>query len=360
MENNIKENLLKLKSPRWIVFQLLEECNLRCKMCYEWGDTGAYHSKGKLKQLDLQVIKEVINQCKEYKPYFELFGGEPLMYPYFEEVLKEIKESGCMVDISTNGTLLESKLDILLKYPPRRIWVSLDGPKEVNDFQRGQGVYEKAVKGLQTLYSEREKRNQSEPFLGLTMVVTPDNYMYVEQLFIKEIDIKTLDWISIEFQLYTTEEKSIEYERVLKDQFSVNEVKYIGGLVRNTDDFKSINIQELIRQVNVVRSYCTENDVEVIGYPQTLTEDNLKNFYTANWDKMEDKKSKCSFPWLYVEIQANGDVVPCHTFYDFNIGNVYNHNILEIWSGKELKMFKEYTKNKLLPICSACSRYYTD
>ena len=34
--------------PRWIVFQLLEKCNLRCKMCYEWGESGSYLDKNDL------------------------------------------------------------------------------------------------------------------------------------------------------------------------------------------------------------------------------------------------------------------------------------------------------------------------
>jgi hypothetical protein len=28
----------KLAAPSLIVFQLLEQCDLRCCMCYEWGD----------------------------------------------------------------------------------------------------------------------------------------------------------------------------------------------------------------------------------------------------------------------------------------------------------------------------------
>lgn len=43
--------------PRWIVLQLLEECNLRCKMCYEWGLEGPYKSKKTLAQLDPDLIK---------------------------------------------------------------------------------------------------------------------------------------------------------------------------------------------------------------------------------------------------------------------------------------------------------------
>ena len=39
--------------PSWIVFQLLERCNLRCSMCYEWGDAGAYTERQALAELDV-------------------------------------------------------------------------------------------------------------------------------------------------------------------------------------------------------------------------------------------------------------------------------------------------------------------
>lgn len=71
--------------PRWIVLQLLEECNLRCKMCYEWGLEGSYKSKKTLVQLDPELIKKIIVQCSPGKPYYDFFGGEPLMYPWLRD-----------------------------------------------------------------------------------------------------------------------------------------------------------------------------------------------------------------------------------------------------------------------------------
>lgn len=42
---SVAQDKTKTSYPRWIVMQLLEECNLRCKMCYEWGLEGPYKSK---------------------------------------------------------------------------------------------------------------------------------------------------------------------------------------------------------------------------------------------------------------------------------------------------------------------------
>ena len=52
----------KLKLPQSIVLHLTEACNLRCKMCYFWGENGAYkQSKGtKPKAMELELAKKII------------------------------------------------------------------------------------------------------------------------------------------------------------------------------------------------------------------------------------------------------------------------------------------------------------
>ncbi|MCG8501953.1 MAG: SPASM domain-containing protein [Firmicutes bacterium] len=351
---------MKFSYPRWIVFQLLEKCNLRCKMCYEWGREGSYFSKKSLEQLDINVIKKVISDCYREKPYFELFGGEPLLYPQIDEVLSVIRHYGCNVDIPTNGTLIEKYAEMLVEHEPRRIWISIDGPEDINDIQRGKGVYKRAVAGIQKLHQVKKERGKELPMIGVTMVVTPLNYRYIEQFFIQDLDASMLDWISIEFQLYTTHTHCEAYERILCSQFGVKEATCARGLVRGCEDFDDINIKELIRQVHSVRAYCKEKHINVIGYPKTMDEENLKHFYSARWDKMLDKRARCSLSWLYVEIGANGDVTPCHTFYDYTVGNVYKESIADIWNGKKLETFRKYIRKNMLPICTACSRYYSD
>lgn len=346
-------------SPRWIVFQLLEKCNLQCKMCYEWGENGSYYNK-KNYQLDIDVIKKVIKDTHLSKPYFELFGGEPLLYSRIDEVFSLIQQYGCKADMPTNGTLLEDHVEMLVEYEARRIWISIDGPEEVNDIQRGKGVYKSAINGLHKLHEEKKRRGKKFPMIGVSMIVTPLNYRYIEQFFIKDLNCSMLDWISIEFQLYTTKKDTENYAQILKYIFNVNYTGCADGLVRDIRDFKEIDINEVIRQVTNVKDYCRKNGIGVIGYPKTMEYENLKNFYTASWNEMKDKRSKCSFPWVYAEIAANGDVTPCHAFYDYTVGNVNYESIIDIWNGKKFEEYRKYTRKNVLPICTACSRYFTD
>lgn len=358
-----KKSLLSFQDPKWVVLQVTEKCNLRCKMCYEWGDCGSYLEKEGLKTLDLEVAKRVLYDLSACKPYLELFGGEPLLYPHLEELLRTIQEVGCKVDIPTNGTLLARYADLLVETGVRRVWVSIDGPQELNDAQRGQGVYQRALEGLRALHSARTRRGASFPLLGVTMVVTPLNAHQVLPFFTGLLEENLLDYVSIEFQLYTTKPRYDAYLTFLQENFGIlkkDSFSMAGGLVRSTTDFSGIDVDALAAQVLAVRALCEEKGVQCIGYPKTMTHENLTSFYQADWEAMADKRSKCSFPWIYMEIAASGDVTPCHTFYDVCVGNVYEESILDIWKGKKYQDFRRRMRNRLSPICSGCSRYYSD
>src|SRR6476619_6227545 len=113
----------KLAAPAWVVFQLLEQCNLRCGICYEWGTAGAYHAKESLAMLDPGVVLRTVEECLPSKPVFEFFGGEPLLYPGIWDVIRSIRNGGCPVSFSTNGTLLEENAARLVETAPTQIWI---------------------------------------------------------------------------------------------------------------------------------------------------------------------------------------------------------------------------------------------
>ncbi|MBF0441827.1 MAG: radical SAM protein [Oligoflexales bacterium] len=350
-----------LSFPKWIVFQLTEKCNLRCRMCYEWGESGSYHEKKDLVHLETHVVKKVIEQCRQGRPYIGLFGGEPLMHPDIIEICKFLHEMGFDYEMPTNGTLLERYAAELVLYKPARLWISLDGPEAINDAQRGKGVYRRVISGIEAICKEREKAGSDLPKIGVTMVVTPITYKHIEDLFLKSLDIKMLDHISIELQLFSTEAECNEYEKILHDHFGISGAKGARGMIWDRDEFKSIDILELIRQISAVKTFCEQNNIYCITYPKTMTHENLKHFYDGEYSKMADYNRSCAFPWIYAEISAKGEVGFCHAFYDFSCGNVYEKEFLEIWSGEAANKFKQYIrKNKLLPICTACCNYFRD
>jgi radical SAM protein with 4Fe4S-binding SPASM domain len=352
--------LADIAHPKWIVIQLEERCNLRCKMCYEWGDNGSYFGKEKLVSLDYPVIERAVKALLPGKPFFGLFGGEPLMYPHLEELIKLIKSGDCNVDIPTNGTLLEKKAEMLVEAKPNRLWISLDGPPEINDSQRGQGVFEKVMRGIDRLYEVRAAKGSIFPKIGVTFIVTPLTYRYIEEFFLSCLNLSKVEHISIEFQTYSTAEQHLKYAEVLKTKFGIDQAPVAAGTIQDPAIFAEMDFASIVEQMLNVKAVCEQRGIYFVAYPKTIQHDNVRNFFTANWQDMVDKRTFCAFPWLYNEISARGDVTVCHTFYDLPVGNIHEEDILDIWKGERIKQVRDHLRKNLFPICTACARYYAD
>jgi len=93
---------------------------------------------------------------------------------------------------------------------------------------------------------------------------------------------------------------------------------------------------------------------------------NLKEFTSLGERPTFPAHMPCPFPWQYLVVQWNGDVVPCCR--DFNavnvMGNVGNDSLLDIWNGPAYARFRHQMvtgaydhKNS---ICPECMSIYAD
>lgn len=358
--NAFDSNPFNEQLPSWVFLQLLEHCNLRCSMCFEWGDSGSYRQKHELKMLDIHVIKSIIKECESARPHYDLFGGEPLIYPQIDEVLEAIAHSGSKVQFPTNGVLLEKMAETLVATCPQRIWVSLDGPPEINDAQRGSGVFDKAVRGIDRLYALRTKHGQATPQIGISMCITPANHRFIASCFFNALDINKIDCISIELQAYMESRNHRDYESVLQKEFGVLTAPIAKGFVCDPEAFAEMDYKLIEVQIASIKDYCQKSGKYLNLYPREMTEENIHKYFTANWHAIYGARKRCPFPWISVEISARGDVTTCHAFYDLSLGNVYDSKIGDIWRGEKYRKYRDYLRKNLFPICHACSLFYNE
>lgn len=102
-----------------IYIEITNSCNLNCSFC---------HNNNRPKQfMNVEEFKEIISKIKGYTEYIYLHvKGEPLLHPNLESILEICDKNNIKVNITTNGTLLKSKYDILKKFPCiRQINISL-------------------------------------------------------------------------------------------------------------------------------------------------------------------------------------------------------------------------------------------
>lgn len=83
-------------------------CNLHCHFC-----SLDYRKK---EFMSVSDFKKISSEVKKYTDYIYLHvKGEPLIHPDLEDILDICKEQNLQVNITTNGTKLAEKLDIIKK-----------------------------------------------------------------------------------------------------------------------------------------------------------------------------------------------------------------------------------------------------
>ncbi|MGQ9780899.1 MAG: TIGR04084 family radical SAM/SPASM domain-containing protein [Nitrososphaeria archaeon] len=120
------------------------QCNLNCKYC------GGSLPKEKVPweiKYDLNLLKEIVRKDGDVDICF--YGGEPLINSKaIMEVIAKVPAKRFI--IQTNGLLMK-------QFSPkfwanfRTILLSIDGVREVTDYYRGEGVYDKVLEAAKTL-----------------------------------------------------------------------------------------------------------------------------------------------------------------------------------------------------------------
>ena len=114
------------------------QCNLRCIYC-----SGSFPSNivpWKVKYSIRDLIRFIED---DPDPIIAFYGGEPLLnHAFIEEVMDSIDWAKYV--IQTNGTLIH-RLNVKYWRLFDAVLLSIDGTRDVTDYYRGRGVYEKVV-----------------------------------------------------------------------------------------------------------------------------------------------------------------------------------------------------------------------
>lgn len=106
-----------------IYIEITNACNLHCSFCQETLRPPVFMSADR--------FARVLEQVRPYTDYIYLHvKGEPLLHPQLEDLLKQCLDAHMTVNLTTNGTLLSRRLDILLRYPVHQLNISLHSAED--------------------------------------------------------------------------------------------------------------------------------------------------------------------------------------------------------------------------------------
>lgn len=142
------EKVKKGESIAILQFQYDYNCNFRCQHCCI---TKLRRPEGD-RCFTVEDVKELSRQADEIGlAHIVITGGEPLVFPDFDEIVKAIDPKKFYITSDTNGWLLDEKKAKHLKdIGVDKIQLSLDSlsEEEHDDFRRAPGAYKKALKAI--------------------------------------------------------------------------------------------------------------------------------------------------------------------------------------------------------------------
>ncbi len=165
--NDGKMSPAEPESWMWIWIDPASVCNLSCRLCY----TRDMQSKGQLSEsLFRSIIDSIQNSKRRIAKLHLNWIGEPLANPAFTTLLNILNRSmpGQAVEWHTNATLITpcNAQRIVDSNPNQHIFLSLDGgDAESFDANRGDGAWNRALRGALSLFKARSGRQS--PRIGI-------------------------------------------------------------------------------------------------------------------------------------------------------------------------------------------------
>ncbi|MGE5328323.1 MAG: radical SAM protein [Deltaproteobacteria bacterium] len=284
---------------------LTEDCNLRCKYCYENTNrcsTNYMSFETGEKSIDFLINNALESDNKLLNITF--FGGEPflnleVMIKIFHYAIEQAQKHniGLFFSIVTNGTIYNKKIEnfILECYKATKsidIQISIDGIPEIQDknraFINNKPTSDIVFKNIMKLKKLFKDNSINTSFIYTHSVLTKDNmsslffsYKYLRQL---EIGIPTFS-------------------------------------LANEEEWDENDISTYNEQLSFIADYI---------YQECISLGSLKPYYDAGGTGIPGKivinKYTCSAGKKFCAIVPNGDIYPCDKTYFYNfsfkLGNV--------------------------------------
>lgn len=132
-----------IPSLRYLLLNITNKCNLKCKHCY-------INDTEKL-EIDIDLFERAISQFEEMGGLsIMISGGEPLIHSRYWELMELLSSYELRVILLSNGTLIDKKTALKLSHYVHEVQVSIDGIHS-HDLLRSKGSFDRSMKGISNL-----------------------------------------------------------------------------------------------------------------------------------------------------------------------------------------------------------------
>lgn len=281
-----------MKRFKRIYVEITNICNMNCKFCVD--------TNRKKQSMSAENFSKIIDKIKGYTDYVYLHvKGEPLLNIELEEMLNILEKNNLMAVITTNGTLLEKKKDILKNSNCiYQINISMHSIEQ-NDLE------------------EKNKKEYIEKIIDVANEISDRNKTYISYRFWNLRDINKID----------------------KDRSILNQIA------------RKYGIEKLENNINKKSFIKLDNN-------KFINLDTIFEWPSLNNEEISDTGS-CYGLIDQIAILVDATVVPCCLDQngDINLGNIFENTMEDILNSNEAKnIINGFKENRLTnELCKKCS-----
>jgi len=171
-------------------WHITQDCDLHCRHCYD-------RSNRETLDLDkaVRVLDDLYNFAQEMHVFIQVTftGGNPLLYPSFNQLYQEAADRGFMTAILGNPMPRHRIDELTAIQKPEFYQVSLEGLQEHNDYIRGLGHFVRTFEFLNVL---KELEIYSMVMLTLTRA-NKDDVLELAELLRGRVDLFTFNRLAM-------------------------------------------------------------------------------------------------------------------------------------------------------------------
>lgn len=341
-----KCDLNKDTMPLGYGIKITNRCNLRCSICFEWSKQGYHHRYDRDEKdadLDWDICKKVIEESAPTRPFYNIWGGEPFLYPHLTEFVRLAAEKNCYVYVCTNGTFLSDFKDVIARQKNLSLLVSLDGFEPEHDAIRGRGMFKKTRDGIKQL----KKTPGKMPYIGVEFTILPSNVHYLYE-FCREMAKLGIDWLLLNNYWFISDSQARQYENFMQENFNILPKSHLGYLDMDFD----LNRDEFIRQHARIEAEKSSFPLSIRWQPNFRTSCMINTFLDT--PEIPTTDPVCYKIWIKCDIIPPGKIVACQHFPDLLLGDLRHQTIHEIWNSTLSRRFRSVIRENLMPVCSKC------
>ncbi|TQD29228.1 PqqD family peptide modification chaperone [Methanolobus vulcani] len=312
---NDRMNYWNVPAPAGVLWDLTSKCNLRCRHCVVSAGEECND------ELPFEDCCRLIDEFAEFGvAQLILSGGEPMIRKDFFDIAEYAASKNIMIQVATNGTLIDETAAEKLANIGARAQVSLDSSVSAihDDFRQLSGSWEKTVNGIKLLIKAGVP-------VTLAAAVTTMNIDNIPELYElgKELRVQTFRILPFVPSGRGTGAFDLEVKP---------------ARMRELTEFLLSKRESDGPEIAPMEFECTFRPT-----PEQEIEANT------------DTRIGCDGAIGYCTVTSKGDVLPCNYFEGADVENVKDRSFRWIWDNSRfLNYFRSLKASDMKGKCSRC------